>query len=181
MKPDWYLRFYGDPILRQTCKPVGENLEEARGLARLMLENLLRDRASGMAACQYGESIRLFVVRLDDWHTDGTIVEGTPYVFINPKLSNPSRETEVMEEGCVSIPGVRLPVERPVKIAVEALDIEGNPFSIEPEGIFARVIMHENDHLNGRLIVDRTPPEYRKRAEPLLLELKKRYKQQKQG
>ncbi|MGE3954592.1 MAG: peptide deformylase [Parachlamydiales bacterium] len=174
-RPHWYLRFYGDPILRTVAKQVEKVTAEVQDLANLMVENLIQDHAAGMAAVQYGEATRLFVLRFDEWHVDGRVSLGTPYVFINPILSEPSKETERMEEGCVSIPGIRLPVDRPYQITVEALDINGEPFTMRPEGIFARGVMHENDHLNGQLIIDRTPPFYRKRAEPLLRDLKKRH------
>jgi peptide deformylase len=107
---------------------------------------------------------------------DGTWTAGPPQVFINPKILSVSKETEFDDEGCMSLPGLRVAVERPVKIKIEATDLSGETFVEEVEGINARVRLHENDHLNGVLTVDRTTPQEKKRVEGQLRALKKKYK-----
>ena len=89
-------------------------------------------------------------------------------VFINPVLSSPSKETESLPEGCLSIPGIHREVVRPFKIHVEAMDLSGKLFSVDLEGFKARQVMHENDHLYGTLFVDRLDQKVRKEIDPLL-------------
>lgn len=167
--------YYGHPILRKHCEPVKEITEEIRTLARDMIETMDKNDGIGLAAPQVGHCIRMFVLR-NYLHTEGEDwALSDPKVFINPKLINPS-ETLVSEiEGCLSIPGLRLEVDRPDKITVEAMDLEGNTFVEELEGYNARVRMHENDHINGVLFIDRVDPDTRKKIELILKEIKKKY------
>lgn len=171
------IRIYGDPVLRAHCGEVTEITEEIRALVRDMIETMDVDhRGIGLAAPQVGHPLRLFVLRNYIQDEQGKTMLSAPQVFINPKLSSPGKNELVMEEGCLSIPGVRVDVKRPDRITVDAIGLDGKPFHEEVEGINARVRMHENDHINGTLIVDRADAETRKRIEPQLRALKKRAK-----
>jgi len=169
------LFYYGHPILRKKCEPILEITDEIRQLAANMNETVDRRNAVGFAAPQVGKSIRMFVLRRYIFLPDGRWTVSEPYVYINPKILEVSEETWVDEEGCMSIPGLRVPVERPLRIKVEGTDLDGNTFVHELEGLNARVVLHENDHLNGVLSIDRTDPKTRQAIEPKLRAIKKKY------
>jgi peptide deformylase len=169
------LYYYGHPILRKHCEPVTEITDEIRKLAKDMIETMDKRDGIGLAAPQVGYAIRMFVLRNYIFTEDGQWTLSEPLVFINPKLSSPSEEKVIDTEGCLSLPGIRLPVERPTKIKVEAMDLNGNIFVEELEGYNARVRMHENDHINGVLFTDRVDINTRKKVEPVLKEIKKKY------
>jgi peptide deformylase len=166
---------YAHPVLRKRCEPISEITDEIRQLAKDMIETMDKSNGVGLAAPQVGKSIRMFVLREyivgegDDWSLS------EPKVYINPVLSSPSPEHLIDTEGCLSLPGLRLDVERPEKITVQAMDLDGNLFTEEVEGYNARIRMHENDHINGVLFIDRVDPHTRKKIEPLLHEMKKKY------
>jgi peptide deformylase len=105
----------------------------------------------GLAANQVALPYRLFVV-----NATGVPGEGQEMVFVNPVLSRP-RGTEVLEEGCLSLPGLRMDVRRPAKIRVQAFGIDGSSIDLDLDGFFARVVQHEFDHIEGRLFTDRLP------------------------
>lgn len=167
--------YYGNPVLRKKCEPIEKVTEHHRELAKEMLARLDEWNAWGMSAPQVRHSIRLFVVRMDPFLPDGSKQMGTPYVCINPVLSDPTTELLMGDEGCISLPGLRVPVERPQAITIDALDINGEPFTFRPKDWHARLFMHENDHLNGVLHIDRTDPQSRKKAESALRRMKKKY------
>ena len=150
------IRKYGDPVLRSRALEIerfDEPLaEEARRMGRLMHEAL----GIGLAATQVGVMHRLLVYRVDP---DAPIA-----VVVNPVLEWASDEREPLEEGCLSLPGVLVEVERPVHVRVSGADEHGDRLVIEASGLEARVIQHEMDHLDGVLILDRTPRDQRKRA-----------------
>jgi peptide deformylase len=150
------VRKYGDPVLRSRALEIDRFdaalLEEVRRMGRLMHESL----GIGLAATQVGVMHRVLVYRVE---SDGPIA-----ALVNPVLEWASEETEPMEEGCLSLPGVLVDVERPVHVRVRARDERGEAILIEASGLEARVIQHEMDHLDGVLIVDRTPRDQRKRA-----------------
>lgn len=168
------LRYYGDPLLRNKCLPVGEITEEIRQLVTDMLETMDQNNGIGLAAPQVGKNLRLFVLRNYEVDDKGDPVLSAPQVFINPRLFDHSRSRIEEEEGCLSIPGIRGRVSRPIRIQIEATNLKGNVFTEELEGYNARVRMHENDHLNGVLFIDRIDAKARKEIEPLLCEIKKR-------
>jgi peptide deformylase len=102
-------------------------------------------------------------------------VEGPLRVFINPKILDYSEKTWTIEEGCLSIPGVFGEVERPIKIKIEATDLEGNRFEEEFAFMAARAILHENDHIHGVLFIDRLERKRRQQIEMYLQQVKKKY------
>ncbi len=150
------VRKYGDPVLRSRALEVERFddalREEVRRMGRLMHESL----GIGLAATQVGVMHRVLVYRVES--------EGAIAALVNPVIEWASEETEPMEEGCLSLPGVLVDVDRPVHVRVRALDERGEPLLIEASGLEARVIQHEMDHLDGVLILDRTPRDQRKRA-----------------
>jgi peptide deformylase len=166
--------YYGHPILRKHCEPVKEITDEIRKLAYDMIETMDKNNGVGLAAPQVGYSIRMFVLRDYIFTEDGhwTLSE-QPKVYINPKITRPSEHLIPDTEACLSLPGLRLQVNRPDKITIEAIDLEGNIFVEELEGYNARVRMHENDHINGVLFIDRIEANIRKKIEPVLKEMKK--------
>jgi peptide deformylase len=151
-----HVRKYGDPVLRARALEIvrfDASLEdEVRRMGLLMHDAY----GIGLAATQVGVMHRLLVYR--------TELEGAVAALVNPVLEWSSKETEGAEEGCLSLPGVAVEVERPVHVRVRALDERGARITIEASGLEARVIQHEMDHLDGVLILDRTSREQRKQA-----------------
>ena len=170
------LRYYGDPVLREKSVPIEEITDEIKALAQEMIELTDDYNGIGLSAIQIGVPIRMFILRNYIVMPDGTWMASTPQVFINPKILSVSKETEMDTEGCLSIPGVRVYVERPKSIKIEATDLAGKTFVEEVEGLNARVRFHEKDHLDGVLSVDRAPIREKKRVEDQLRALKKKYK-----
>ncbi|OAG27804.1 peptide deformylase [Thermodesulfatator autotrophicus] len=146
------IRILGDPILRETAKPVSEINGELQALIDDMAETMYEAKGLGLAANQVGELKRLFIIDLKQR-------EGSPelLVFINPEIVEAEGET-IEEEGCLSIPGYSAKVKRKTKVLVKALDRDGNPFEMELEGLGAKAVQHELDHLNGRLYIDYLSP-----------------------
>lgn len=168
--------YYGHPSLRKKSKPVKEITPEIKEHIQNMLETVkTHNNCIGLAANQVNLLYRIFIVRYFEKDKEGHEKIHPPKVFINPQLSNPSEKTEVMEEACMSFPDFYGPVERPYKITVEAMDENGEMFKEELEGFFARQVMHENDHINGVLIIDRFTPQVKKQSQEVLKELKKAY------
>ena len=124
--------------------------------AQEMIDTMHQAKGIGLAGPQVGRLERLFVVHVPD---------DEPRVFINPRIVAASPEEGPWEEGCLSIPGVYADVNRPLEITVEALDSGGNPFRMDADGLLARVIQHEHDHLDGVLFIDHLS---RRRRERLL-------------
>jgi len=142
---------YPDPVLRREALPIDELTDEVRHVARRMIELMHEAEGVGLAAPQVGLSWRMFVA-------NATREPDDDRVFINPVLSDPARETEPRDEGCLSIPGVTVQVRRPRSIAIQATDLEGNRFTLTSDELPARVWQHEYDHLDGVLILDRMTP-----------------------
>jgi peptide deformylase len=135
--------------LRKVATPVEQVDDVLRRLADGMLEAMYEAPGLGLAAPQVGVSRRLIV--LDVSEKDG---EKKPLVMVNPEILTASDERRVYEEGCLSIPEVKVEIERPAAVTVRFLDREGRPQEIAAEGLLATVIQHEVDHLEGRLIID---------------------------
>ncbi|MCL1955160.1 MAG: peptide deformylase [Spirochaetes bacterium] len=136
----------GNEILRQKADNINEINEETEKLVRQMLEILVRDKGVGLAGPQLGIMKRIFVV-----HVGGD----TERVFINPSILETSHETCKYEEGCLSVPGIYANVIRSESIKVQAWNEKGRPYTLETNGLLARVILHEYDHLDGILFLDR--------------------------
>lgn len=135
----------GDEVLTEKCSDITEFDEAVRMLSDAMLDTLEEADGVGLAGPQVGVSKKIFVV-----HIRGE----KPIVFINPSIIATSIETGVYEEGCLSIPGVYHDVVRPLRVTIQAQDVNGKAFTIEADGPLARVIQHENDHLYGKLYID---------------------------
>jgi peptide deformylase len=167
--------YYGNPILRKKGEPVTEITDEIKELVAAMIDYFDNNNGIGLSAQQVGKAIRLFVLRRYVHLPDGKWTVSEPHVYINPKILERSKETWVEEEACMSIPKLHLPVERPLRIKVESTKLDGSRIVEELEGINARVVMHENDHINGVLFIDRVEDKYLKPAEAKLREIKKKY------
>lgn len=142
---------YPHPALLRRTRPVTRLDAGLREAVARMFDIMYDAQGIGLAANQVALPYRLFVV-----NCSGRRGEGQEYVFINPVLSRP-RGTAVQEEGCLSLPGVRMDVRRPQRIVVEAFDLDGEPMRMDLDGLLARVVQHEFDHLEGRLFTDRLP------------------------
>jgi len=140
------IRVIGDPVLREHALEVETFDRALRKLAKRMIRIMHDAPGVGLAAPQVGTLQRLLVYDVED----------DPKVLVNPVLDEFSDENEESDEGCLSVPGVTMPVERPVEVRVRAFDATGEPLEFRAEGFEARVIQHEYDHLEGVLIVDRT-------------------------
>jgi peptide deformylase len=142
----------GNELLRQKAVKIEKIDEEIINLAKELLEILERDKGVGVAGPQVGVMKRIFVVHVQD---------DVARVFINPSILETSHETCKYEEGCLSIPGIYTQVVRPETIKIQAWNEKGRPFTIETSGLLARVILHEYDHLEGVLFLDRLPEKKR--------------------
>ncbi len=139
------MRFIGDPILGKRSKEVAELTPRLKDLIRDMQETMHEKEGVGIAAVQVGVLKRIICIETD---------EENSYVFINPVITSSEGEAED-NEGCLSVPGKVGKVIRPEKVTVEALDEDMQPFTLEAEGLLARAVCHECDHLEGVLYVDK--------------------------
>lgn len=149
-------------MLRQPADPLTNINATIRTLVKNMYATQARQNGIGLAAPQVGLSRRLFVV-----DTTEVVREGSAAVFINPEIIG-THGTIVCEEGCLSFPGIHLDIPRPRQVGVRYLDLEGEEHTLEAEGILARIILHEYDHLEGKLFVDTLTAEARERIAALL-------------
>ncbi len=145
----------GDEGLREKAAVIADINEEVADLAAKMIEILDKGIGIGLAGPQVGASKRIFVTK-----APGDIAR----VFINPEIIFTSQEMGKYEEGCLSIPGVYAEVIRPLEISVQAWNLKGKPFRVDDNGLLARIIQHENDHLNGVLFPDRLKEKQRERV-----------------
>jgi len=152
------IRQYPDPVLRMRGNDVAEGDDSVQALTERMSRLMQEARGVGLAAPQIGVLRRVLVYQTSD--------EEPIVALVNPRVLETSEERETSDEGCLSLgsAAVVVPVERPVALTVEATSPSGEPLRIEAEGLEARVIQHELDHLDGVLIVDRTTPEGRREA-----------------
>jgi peptide deformylase len=142
------LKYYGDPVLRKVASPIKDLNGDTAAMAGDLIETMRQEKGIGLAANQIGRAIRMYAV-------DPSVVDPRekPFVLINPKIIEAAGE-HTGEEGCLSFPGLYEIVSRPNHVLVEALDINGNPMRLEREGLIARVLLHEYDHLEGKLFID---------------------------
>jgi peptide deformylase len=145
----------GNETLKQKALPVKHITSETAKIAAEMLDIMREKQGIGLAGPQVGIMERIFVIQIEG---------DSPRVFINPSILETSTKTVKYEEGCLSIPGVWAEVVRPEKIKVQAWNEKGRAFTMEAEGIVARAILHEYDHLEGTLFIDRLTESKRARV-----------------
>ena len=146
---------YPNLILRKKCQEVKEVTEEIRNLGLDMIESMTESQGIGLAAPQVGELKRIIAVHLVKERGFEAKVEVEPRVFINPKIVKKSKEDELEEEGCLSFPGLWLKIKRAKEVEVEALNEKGEKIHLKAQGLPARILQHEIDHLDGVLFIDR--------------------------
>jgi peptide deformylase len=146
--PELNIELLGSPVLRHRASEVEEIDDDLRALVADMFETMYAAEGIGLAGPQVGVARRVLVVDIhDDAHPR--------FALINPTIVEIGGEAEKAEEGCLSIPGVSALVERPARVVVEGLDPDGRPVRIDTDGLLARCLQHEIDHLNGVLFIDR--------------------------
>jgi peptide deformylase len=148
------IRTFGDPVLKTPAAPVESFDESLVRLTQDMLATMRDNEGVGLAANQVGRLKRVLVAAVEDQE----------YVIVNPVLTNEAETLAIVSEGCLSIPGIQVEVERPVAVTISGQDVSGKPLRLEASDLLARVLQHEVDHLDGVLILDRTDRESRKAA-----------------
>jgi peptide deformylase len=149
------IRQYPDPVLRMEARAVEEFDDDLRRLVARMKDLMKEANGVGLAATQVGVLRRVFVFAPDDERV---------LALVNPGVSRPSDETDVDDEGCLSMQGITVPVERPTSVRLEGRDEEGQQVAYDLEGMAARIAQHEYDHLDGKLMIDRTTRDARREA-----------------
>lgn len=164
------LRFYGDPVLRKKTEPVESITDEIRQIAKDLIETMYEEEGVGLAAPQVGISKRLFAIDTSTSRKEGK-------VLVNPEIV--SRQGQVvMEEGCLSFPGIYGKIERSEKIRLRGKTVDGEDFDQELDGLSARAVLHELDHLEGVLFVDHMTPSQKIVLQSKLKKLAKQTKKQ---
>lgn len=148
--PPLDLHYLGDKVLRNKAKRIAHVDDEIRALAKEMLQTMYSSSGIGLAAPQVGINKRLIVVDTDPDNPDHEAM-----VLVNPEITKFGKALCAFEEGCLSIPGVHLDVNRPDEIHVNYRDLHGKPKRLKADGLLSRVIQHEIDHLDGVMFVDR--------------------------
>ncbi len=146
---------YPDARLRKVSEPVVNFDDSLRALVADMKDTMYIAEGAGLAAIQVGEPLRLFII---DPEVAGHGPEEPPVVLANPVLVEISEEEQTGDEGCLSFPGIFVPVKRGMRAKVRAQDVHGKTFEIEGQGLLARALQHETDHLTGRLLIDMVGP-----------------------
>ena len=146
---------YGNEILAQKAEPVKEFTPELAAFVEELYDTMVKGHGVGLAANQVGKLLRIFVTGVDG---------DKQRVFINPEIIATSPEEADYEEGCLSLPGLYTKVKRPASVKIQAYNERGRPFTLEAKDFLARVILHEYDHLNGVLFIDRLSPLGKERA-----------------
>ena len=144
-----------DPRLRVASVAIGEIDETVRELYRDLCDSMYAENGLGMAALQIGDNRRMFVV---EPKLAGRPDTDPPLCFINPEVVETSSEIQDSEEGCLSFPDIYIKVKRPMRAKIRATGIDGKVFEVEGEALLARCLLHENDHLTGKLLVDFVGP-----------------------
>jgi peptide deformylase len=170
---------YGDPVLRKRAQNIEPGSMDVNKFVADMYETMYASSGIGLAAPQVGQSVRLFVVDgsainedLDEEDKDPSL-DGFKKVFINPEIIEEAGDDWSFEEGCLSIPGVRTEVMRPEIIVIRYVDTYWNQYEEEYEGMAARIIQHEYDHLEGKLFTDYMSPLKRQLVKKKLADISK--------
>jgi peptide deformylase len=145
------IEMLGSEVLRRPAAEIAEVDEALRTLVGDMFETMYEAEGIGLAGPQVGVSRRVIVV---DVHEEDV----KPFALLNPRIVESSRETDKADEGCLSIPGVAAGVQRPSRIVVEGMDLDGQAVRMEADGLLGRCLQHEIDHLDGILFIDRISP-----------------------
>jgi peptide deformylase len=167
--------YYGDPILRKKGELVEVFDEDLKNFVKDMEDTMFAANGIGLAAPQVNRAIRVFItnpmVKGEDgkWNYTGT------RVYINPKIVEFTKENWIEQEGCLSIPKIYEDVSRPIAIKIEAQDVNGQVFTEDLSGWEAKTFLHENDHINGVLFIDRVFGKRRKELDPLLNDIKRKF------
>jgi peptide deformylase len=159
------LRYYGDSILRERVPAVESFDDTLAEEAAAMVETMHRERGIGLAGPQVGLRKRVIVALM---MKDVEDTEAEALVLVNPEILERSHDTWVLEEGCLSIPGVNGEVTRATRVSVRYQSVDGAEHELESEGMFARILLHEIDHLNGRLFIDYFSPAKKSLIKPRL-------------
>ena len=148
------IRFFGDPILRSACDPVEPSSERARALVADLIDTVQEPGRAGVAANQIGVGLRAF-----SYNVDGEV----GYV-LNPVLESVEGEAELVDEGCLSVPGLSYPRRRYPKATVSGVLLDGTPVTLSGEGLMAQALQHECDHLDGHLYIEGLEPKTKREA-----------------
>ncbi|MEE8141576.1 MAG: peptide deformylase [Planctomycetota bacterium] len=175
-RQDLRIRYYPDPVLLKRAQEVPEVTEEIRDNVQQMLRIMYQEGGIGLAGPQVGWLERLFVMNL----TGDPEQAEEERVFINPVVTHPVEEGTA-EEGCLSFPEIRVQVTRPEQVHVAALGLDGEPFQLQAEGMLARCIQHEVDHLDGILFLHRISITTKLGIRKSLKELERKYKEERQA
>jgi peptide deformylase len=167
------ITLYGDPVLRKVAENIDMKYEGLSELIENMFESMYKAEGVGLAAPQVGLSIRIFVVDLSPLEKDEPSLIGFRKAFINAKIVERSGEEELMEEGCLSIPGIHEEVYRKNHIRIQYLDSDGIQRDEEYNGYTARVLQHEYDHLDGVMFTDHCSPLRKRLLKRRLTEISK--------
>lgn len=143
------------PLLRKVSQPVERFDETLQQLVADMKDTMYLSEGAGLAAIQIGEPLRLFII---DAEVAGLAADAFPLVLANPEILSISEEEQTGDEGCLSFPGIFVPVKRGMRARLRASDATGKAFEIEGQGLLGRALQHEMDHLTGRLLIDMVGP-----------------------
>lgn len=160
---------YGDPVLREKSRKIEKIDRDTKDLVSALADTLAKVKGLGLAANQIGAAKRVFVIDLRAIDINESL-----RVFINPEIIERDGEVVEAEEGCLSFPDLYLKIDRPERVTVRATDLDGNEFELTAEGLAARAIQHEYDHLEGVLFIDHVSPLTRTMIKGRLNKLKKR-------
>jgi peptide deformylase len=152
------IRLFGDPVLRSACDTITPGDKRVTALIDDLLDTVKVPGRAGVAANQIGVGLRAFSYNVD----------GTVGYIINPRLVETRGEAELVDEGCLSVPGFYFPRERFPFARVEGIDLKGNPVTLEGEGLMAQALQHETDHLDGHLYIEGLDPETKREAMKLI-------------
>ena len=148
------IRLFGDPVLKTVSEPVGAIDDGVRGLVDDLVDSVLPPGRAGVAAPQIGVNLRAFSYNVD----------GEVGYIINPELVEVSGEPELVDEGCLSVPGLWFKTARYPFARVRGIDLDGNDVEVSGNGVLAQALQHETDHLDGKLYLDRLDKESRREA-----------------